>query len=397
MVLVSVAPLLFDSASLILPVFPRFASLRWPLLQNVGAHDFVGRFDCTVRTMLNPKSKFRLINDEKLAASQKPGGEKYKHSGTVTFKVAQHFSMIQDVDREADIALVKHRREYREAEVNPTKRKSFLAYMAGGQALVKAQALLRMATGLNSHKSAEELMTESNRARQQKEQQQTLATEGLQRMQTNLDLFKRAQAVDETVSISMRGESLAAMDFLTSDPFLEFYKLNRSSGAWEKCAQSEVVKNTLNPRWPPMLVKSRDLLTDASNPLDPKANPLQVRCFDWNADGKPDYMGTFTTSLPEIRKCKDTKFELLWSDPASASSPAASPTSAAGIAAPSPSSKAPKVKGTIVFESCKAVQVKVEKREVSQSNTLMDSGKKEKKKKRETLKRVATLSRNSMG
>jgi hypothetical protein len=378
----------------------------------VGEHDYIGTFDMTVRSMLNPKSKFRVINEEKLTASLKPGGEKYKHSGTVTFKVAQHFTMIHDVDREADIALVKHRRAYKEAEMNPTKRKAFLSYMAGGHALVKAQALLRMATGMNSHKSAEELLDETNRARQQKQQQEVLQTQGLQRMQTNLDLFKKAAAVDETISLSVRGESLAAMDLFSSDPYLEFHKFNRSTGAFEKCAGSEVVKNTLNPKWPPILLASRDLITDTGNPLDTKVNVLQVKCFDWNSDGSVDYMGEFRTSYPEIRKCKETKFDLVWTDPAN-------PTKT-------------KIKGQIVFESCKvgterhvdqvrgrggccglhvltfcfgmdfvfvdtqAVQMKVEKREVSQSATLMDHGEKEKKKKRQTLKRVATLSKASL-
>lgn len=157
-----------------------FSCVVFITFQNVGEHDFIGEFDMTVRQLLNSKSKFKVINPEKAAAA-KVSGDKYKHSGTVTFKVAEHYTMISDVDREADIALVKHRREYKESEVNPTKRNAFLAFMAGGQALVKAQALVRMATGLALHKTADELHEEATRIRQQK-QHQVLQEEGLQRM-----------------------------------------------------------------------------------------------------------------------------------------------------------------------------------------------------------------------
>jgi hypothetical protein len=346
-----------------------------PPVQNVGEHDYIGSFDMTVRSMLNPKSRFRIINEEKLIASQKPGGEKYKHSGSVTFKVAQHFTMLTDVDREADMSLVKHRREYTESQINPTKRKSFLAFMAGGQALVKAQALVRMATGLALHKTAEQLTEETHKARAA-QQQQVIAQEGLQRMATNMQMFKKAQQIDETISIVIRGESLAKMDIMgLSDPFLEFFRLaSGSSTEWEKMVTSEVMKNTLNPKWPPLLIKSKDLITNANDATSPDANKVLVKAYDWNSDGSVDYMGSFMTDYPAIRKCKDTRFDLMWTDPG----------------APH---KTAKKRGVIIFESCKAVQVKTDRKEISQSNSLLKSAehsKKEKQKKSDKLKRVKT-------
>ena len=250
----------------------------------------------TLRSMLHPKAKFRVINDEKVQAAKLPGGEKYKHSGTVTFKVAQHFSMLGDVDREADASLVRHKRAYTEATNAPVgeanKRKAFLAFMAGGQALVKAQALVRMATGLALHKTAEELTEETNRLRLAQASAQK-SEEGLKRMATNMALHKSARAAEETLQISMRAEGLPKMDtFGLCDGFVEFFRLkpaalaaaNQASAAaaaaaasaassssssapgspmppvdspdWDSFAKSEVQKTTLNPKWTPLLVRT---------------------------------------------------------------------------------------------------------------------------------------------
>jgi len=79
--------------------------------------------------------------------------------------------MTSDVDREANQELVKHKREYEESTITPAKRKSFLAFLARGQALEKAQTLVYMATALAIHKTAEELAEEANKSRLQQQQQ----------------------------------------------------------------------------------------------------------------------------------------------------------------------------------------------------------------------------------
>jgi len=353
---------------------------------KVGEHDYIGQFTMTLRQMLTSMLKFRVIDESKVGEVGK-SGDSYKHSGTVTFNAAQHYSMTSDVDREANQELVKHKREYEESTITPAKRKSFLAFLAGGQALEKAQALVRMATGLAIHKTAEELAEEANKLRQQKQQQQ-LHTEGLQRMATSMQLFKQQQQTAETVQFIIRGESLPKMDlFGLSDPFLEFFKQKSSldvasasasssasvssatastsassaspnglgsmsvSHEWEYVCSTEVCKNTLNPKWPPLVVKSAAFMTAAPvipsalapPPLPtPDSNKVLIRCYDWNSNGSKDFIGELVTDWQMLRKCRETRLELIWSD----------------------GRNSMKKRGWVIFESCKAIQIKTDKREI---------------------------------
>jgi hypothetical protein len=392
--------------------------------RGTNDHDFIGQFDMTVRMLLSPKAKFRVINLEK----QRTLGDKYKHSGSVTFKVAQHFSMLHDVDREADASHVRHRPAgYREAEIEktPQQRKAFLAFMAGGQALVKAQAMVRMATGLALHKTAEELSEETHRMRSA-QQSQEQRQQALQRMTTNMQMFARKQQAEETLSLQVRGEGLPKMDtFGLSDPFLEFYKIKqagssdtgsdgaasaaaasssgimspsssrRSSAAtssatashgppslpvdgWELFAKSEVVKSTLNPKWPPMLIKAAAFFAEgaagvaaeaaaaaaasadaaAGSPTASVSSPgtsptasartlsstsVLIRCFDWNSSGTMELIGECQSDYAQLRRARDLRLDLLATE------------------------KDGKVKkrGALILEFCRAVQTRTEEKDIS--------------------------------
>jgi hypothetical protein len=384
--------------------------------------------------------------------------------------------MLGDVDKEADASVVRHRPAgYKEAQVTPspvassTQRKAFLAFMAGGQALVKAQALVRMQTGLQLHKSAEELTEESERLKSQQAAASHQQQQGLQRMATNMQLFKNKQAAEEILSVSMRGEGLDRMDtFGLSDPFVEFYRRagpaeiaaaataaavgsssaaaasssRRSSGGagtdtvrslgsgsapgqdgWVLVATSDVQKNTLNPKWAPLLIKSAAFFHDGSAgavacaPLIVAATvrdaqtaaaaaaaaasvaaghhmlssssgrssgsgdaavtspPLLLKCFDWNSNGDKDLIGVCQTDYVTLRRCKELKLDLM---------------------RPENKGSTLKKKGTLVLENCKAVQTRTESKDISATKAMAQSLAGSGGNRRGTHKRSSTRSKMEM-
>ena len=63
--------------------------------------------------------------------------------------------------------------------------------------------------------------------------------------------------------------------------------------SWTQVFKSDIMRNNLNPVWPPLRVPIRLLL---GQELD-YDRPLRIKCFDWDTDGTHDFIGAFTTSL----------------------------------------------------------------------------------------------------
>ncbi|KAH7731119.1 Copine-8 [Aphelenchoides avenae] len=90
----------------------------------------------------------------------------------------------------------------------------------------------------------------------------------------------------EVVSCTIRGERLDKKDFCSkSDPFLEFYRLV-PEGQRQLVHRTEVIPNTLNPAWRPMVINVRHL--SKGN----KDAEFEIDCFDHDNDGGRELIGS---------------------------------------------------------------------------------------------------------
>jgi len=107
-----------------------------------------------------------------------------------------------------------------------------------------------------------------------------------------------------TIHFSIAGEKLDKKDlFGKSDPFLQFFRI-REDNTWVQVHQTEWIANTLNPRWQPFAIS----LTKLCNG-DVK-RPLLIKCFDYDKNSAPDFIGEFQSSLAEIVESKEKRFVL---------------------------------------------------------------------------------------
>lgn len=83
--------------------------------------------------------------------------------------------------------------------------------------------------------------------------------------------------------------------FGRADPFLVIYRATED-GRWVAVAKTEYLKRTYNPDWKPMLLKVQQLCNGDYH------RPLLFRCFDWNRDAAPDFMGECEASLDQIMR-----------------------------------------------------------------------------------------------
>lgn len=81
--------------------------------------------------------------------------------------------------------------------------------------------------------------------------------------------------------------------FGKSDPFLVFHKSTESNN-FVVVHKTEVIKNTLNPKWKKFTIPIAEL---CNGDLD---RNLKVVCWDWNAIGKENLIGEFYITLREI-------------------------------------------------------------------------------------------------
>lgn len=98
----------------------------------------------------------------------------------------------------------------------------------------------------------------------------------------------------DIVKFQIKGVKLDQKDFLgKSDPYLHILRIE-SNGSESIIHKTEIVKNTLDPSWRPFDVTVGRLCNG-----DYTAK-LKFDCYDWDAIGEPDFIGSCTTSLQEL-------------------------------------------------------------------------------------------------
>ncbi|XP_064835715.1 copine-4-like [Oncorhynchus masou masou] len=100
---------------------------------------------------------------------------------------------------------------------------------------------------------------------------------------------------DDYVELSFRARKLDDKDFFSkSDPFLEIFRIN-DDGSGSLVHRTETVMNDLSPVWKSFKV--------SLNTLCSGDHDRQLKCtvYDWDSNGKHDFIGEFQTTYKEIR------------------------------------------------------------------------------------------------
>ncbi|XP_068612749.1 copine-4-like [Brachionichthys hirsutus] len=104
---------------------------------------------------------------------------------------------------------------------------------------------------------------------------------------------------DDYIELSFSARKLDDKDFFSkSDPFLEIYRLN-DDATLQLVYRTETVMNNLNPVWKTFRVSLNALCSG-----DHERN-LQCTVWDWDSNGKHDYIGEFEASFNEMRGAID--------------------------------------------------------------------------------------------
>ncbi|XP_040288930.1 copine-4 [Bufo bufo] len=100
---------------------------------------------------------------------------------------------------------------------------------------------------------------------------------------------------DDYVELSFSARKLDDKDFFSkSDPFLETFRMN-DDGTQQLVHRTEVVMNNLNPAWKTFKVSVNSL---CSGDHDRK---LKCIVWDWDSNGKHDFIGEFSSTFKEMR------------------------------------------------------------------------------------------------
>uniref|UniRef100_A0A8C7YE35 Copine family member IX n=1 Tax=Oryzias sinensis TaxID=183150 RepID=A0A8C7YE35_9TELE len=100
----------------------------------------------------------------------------------------------------------------------------------------------------------------------------------------------------DIATMQLCANKLDKKDFFgKSDPFLVFYRSNED-GTFTICHKTEVIKNTLNPVWQPFTIPVRALCNGDYD------RTVKVDVYDWDRDGRHDFIGEFTTSYRELSR-----------------------------------------------------------------------------------------------
>ncbi|XP_034466632.1 copine-4 [Hippoglossus hippoglossus] len=104
---------------------------------------------------------------------------------------------------------------------------------------------------------------------------------------------------DDYIELSFSARKLDDKDFFTkSDPFLEIYRLN-DDATLQLVYRTETVMNNLNPVWKTFKVSLNSLCSGDHE------RKLQCTVWDWDSNGKHDYIGEFEASFKEMRGAID--------------------------------------------------------------------------------------------
>ena len=109
---------------------------------------------------------------------------------------------------------------------------------------------------------------------------------------------------NDRVSLTMRAQKLDKKDFLSkSDPYLTISR-QLPDGSFVSVHKTKVIKNTLDPAWPPFELAVNTLCNGDYN------KPIKFDCYDWDSDGSDDLIGSFTTTFNEMLKANQR--EVSW-------------------------------------------------------------------------------------
>jgi len=102
------------------------------------------------------------------------------------------------------------------------------------------------------------------------------------------------------------GTKLANKDglFGKSDPFLKFMRLYES-GEWGVAFQSPTIMNNLNPQWPRLAIP---MVTLCNGDYD---RPIKIEIWDFDDNGKHDFMGCVETSVRSIMNSGGTPIDVI--------------------------------------------------------------------------------------
>uniref|UniRef100_A0A6Q2X9N6 C2 domain-containing protein n=1 Tax=Esox lucius TaxID=8010 RepID=A0A6Q2X9N6_ESOLU len=110
---------------------------------------------------------------------------------------------------------------------------------------------------------------------------------------------------DDYVELSFSARKLDDKDFFSkSDPFLEIFRIN-DDGSGSLVHRTETVMNDLSPVWRSFKV--------SLNTLCSGDHDRQLKCtvYDWDSNGKHDFIGEFHTTFKEIRTDLDGR-QMQW-------------------------------------------------------------------------------------
>ncbi|CAJ1061231.1 copine-4 isoform X1 [Xyrichtys novacula] len=104
---------------------------------------------------------------------------------------------------------------------------------------------------------------------------------------------------DDYIELSFSARKLDDKDFFSkSDPFLEIYRLNEDA-TLQLVYRTETVMNNLNPVWKTFKVSLNSLCSGDHE------RKLQCTVWDWDSNGKHDYIGEFEATFKEMRGAID--------------------------------------------------------------------------------------------
>ncbi|XP_076869417.1 copine-4 isoform X2 [Brachyhypopomus gauderio] len=106
---------------------------------------------------------------------------------------------------------------------------------------------------------------------------------------------------DDYVELSFSARKLDDKDFFSkSDPFLEIYRVN-DDATQQLVYRTETVMNNLNPVWKTFKTSLNCLCSGDHERL------LKCTVWDWDSNGKHDYIGEFEATFKEMRGATDGK------------------------------------------------------------------------------------------
>ncbi|XP_035285222.1 copine-3-like [Anguilla anguilla] len=107
---------------------------------------------------------------------------------------------------------------------------------------------------------------------------------------------------NRVVNFEVEARNLDNKDFFgKSDPFLEIYRQTESG--WQLAHRTEVVENSLDPVWRPFRIPLQSLCGCNVE------QPVKVECYDFDADGSHELIGSFETDLIQLQQAS-------WASPA---------------------------------------------------------------------------------